>query len=75
MDGKPACARLMCDIANGDIGSMRWALQPHCFAHATRDVVLMFSAMPTTPDETVAWPITDDAAMHWMGLAHLEPRA
>jgi Rieske 2Fe-2S family protein len=64
MDGNPACARLMCDIANGEIGSMRWALQPHCFAHATSDVVFMFSAMPTAPDETVVtskWLVHKDA--------------
>ena len=46
MDGKPACTKLLCETAGGDIGSMRWALEPHCFAHATSDVVFMFSAMP-----------------------------
>jgi Rieske 2Fe-2S family protein len=64
MDGRPACGKLMCDIANGDIGSMRWALQPHCFAHATSDVVFMFSAMPTGPEETIVtskWLVHKDA--------------
>jgi Rieske 2Fe-2S family protein len=64
MDGKPACSKLMCETANGDIGSMRWALEPHCFAHATSDVVFMFSAMPTGPEETVVtskWLVHKDA--------------
>ena len=42
MDGQPACTKLMCDVAGGDIGTMRWALEPHCFVHATSDVVFMF---------------------------------
>jgi Rieske 2Fe-2S family protein len=64
MDGKPACAKLLCDIAGGDIGSMRWALEPHCFAHATSDVVFMFSAMPIGPEETAIiskWLVHKDA--------------
>jgi len=64
MDGKPACARLMCDAAQGDIGSMRWALEPHSFAHATCDAVFLFSAMPTGPEETVVtakWLVHKDA--------------
>jgi len=64
MDGRPACARLMCDIAKGDIGSMRWALEPHSFAHATCDTVFLFSAMPTGPEETVVtskWLVQKDA--------------
>jgi Rieske 2Fe-2S family protein len=64
MDGKPVCAKLLCDIASGDIGSMRWALEPHCFAHATSDVVFMFSAMPIGPEETAIiskWLVHKDA--------------
>ena len=64
MDGKLACGKLMCDVANGDIGSMRWSLEPHCFAHATSDSVFMFSAMPTGPEETVVtskWLVHKDA--------------
>jgi Rieske 2Fe-2S family protein len=64
MDGRPDCAKLMCDTAAGDIGSMRWALEPHSFAHATADTVFMFSAMPTAPEETVVtckWLVHKDA--------------
>ena len=48
----------------GDIGSMRWALEPHSFMHATCDTVFMFSAMPTGPEETVVtskWLVHKDA--------------
>jgi Rieske 2Fe-2S family protein len=64
MDGSLSCRKLMCEVANGDIGSMRWALEPHCFAHATSDVTFMFSAMPTGPQETVVtskWLVHKDA--------------
>jgi glycine betaine catabolism A len=64
MDGKPACGKLMCDTLSGDIGSMRWSLEPHSFAHATADTLFMFSAMPTGPEETVVtskWLVHKDA--------------
>jgi Rieske 2Fe-2S family protein len=64
MDGQPACKKLLCDTANGDIGTVRWALEPHSFMHATCDTVFMFSAMPTGPEETVVtskWLVHKDA--------------
>ena len=64
MDGKPSCARLMCETAGGDVGSMRWALEPHMFAHAVGDHVFSFSAMPTAPHETLVtakWLVHEDA--------------
>ena len=51
-DGQPLVAKLMCAANGGDIGSMRWAIDPHLFAHATADYVFMFSAMPVGPTET-----------------------
>jgi glycine betaine monooxygenase A len=53
MDGQAVCAKPMCAAGNVDLGSMRWALEPHSFAHATCDSVFLFSAMPTGPEETV----------------------
>src|SRR5271165_5887630 len=64
MDGKLACARLMCNAANGDIGTLGWTLEPHSFAHADADSVFLFSAMPTGPEETVVtskWLVHKDA--------------
>ena len=52
MDGRPAVKKLMCEANGGNIGSMRWALDPHSFAHATADHVFMFSAIPVGPNET-----------------------
>jgi glycine betaine catabolism A len=63
-DGQHLSKKLMCDINAGDIGSMRWALDPHCFAHATADGVFMFSAVPVGPNETHVyskWYVHKDA--------------
>jgi Rieske 2Fe-2S family protein len=64
MDGKPACARLMYDAANGDIGTLGWSIEPHIFAHADAGSAFLFSAMPTGPEETVVtskWLVHKDA--------------
>ncbi len=63
-NGKHLSKKLMCDANGGDIGSMRWALDPHCFAHATADHIFMFSAMPVGPNETHVyskWYVHKDA--------------
>ena len=63
-DGQHLVKKLMCDVEGGDIGSMRWALDPHCFAHATADHVVVFSAMPVGPHEThvfTKWYVHQDA--------------
>jgi Rieske 2Fe-2S family protein len=64
MDGAFAVKQLMCGIEGGDIGSLRWSIEPHAFAHATADQVLMFQAMPTAPNESVVtakWLVHKDA--------------
>jgi Rieske 2Fe-2S family protein len=64
MDGKPCVSRTLGRVGNGDVGSLRWSLEPHCFAHALGDYVFMFSAMPTAPEETVVtakWLVSADA--------------
>jgi Rieske 2Fe-2S family protein len=64
MDGAFGVKKLMCDIEGGDIGSLRWSIEPHAFAHATADQVLMFQVMPTAPNETVVttkWLVHKDA--------------
>ena len=63
-DGQHQVKKLMCDRNGGDLGSMRWALDPHCFAHATADHVFMFSAMPVSATETHVfskWVVHKDA--------------
>lgn len=64
MDGKPSVGRTLGAMGDGDVGSLRWALEPHSFAHALGDYVMMFSANPTAPDETVVtakWLVNKDA--------------
>jgi glycine betaine catabolism A len=64
MDGQQVVRRLMCGVNGGDIGSMRWALDPHCFGHATGDHTFLFSAMPIGPAKThviCTWLVHADA--------------
>jgi Rieske 2Fe-2S family protein len=63
-DGQHLSKKLMCEANDGDIGSMRWAVDPHCFVHCTADHVFMFSAMPVGPNETHVtgkWYVHKDA--------------
>ncbi len=64
MDGQHSVKKLMCDRNGGHIGSMRLAVDPHCFVHATADHTFMFSAMPVGPTETHVtgkWLVHKDA--------------
>jgi Rieske 2Fe-2S family protein len=64
MDGKPAVKKLMTPFDDPDLGSLRWATEPHMFCHSTADTTVMFSAMPTAPNETIVtckWLVHKDA--------------
>lgn len=64
MDGRHGVKKLMCETGDGDIGSLRWSVEPHGFAHATADQVFMFAAIPVGPRETVIvskWLVHQDA--------------
>ncbi|RAI00188.1 (2Fe-2S)-binding protein [Acuticoccus sediminis] len=64
IDGKLAVNRLMVDADTADIGSLRWAVEPHSFCHSTADQTVYFSAMPIAPNETVVtckWLVHKDA--------------
>ncbi|HEY0315768.1 MAG TPA: aromatic ring-hydroxylating dioxygenase subunit alpha [Sphingomonas sp.] len=64
MDGHHVVRKLMCDVNDGDVGSMRLAIDPHCFMHATADHVFLFSAMPVSATETHVtgkWYVRKDA--------------
>lgn len=64
MDGAPCVKRTLGRVGDGDVGSLRWALEPHSFAHALGDYVFTFSAMPTGPEETIVtakWLVSEDA--------------
>jgi phenylpropionate dioxygenase-like ring-hydroxylating dioxygenase large terminal subunit len=53
MDGKPAVARLLGKVADGDIGSLRWAHFPSTFNHVLGDYSFHYRMLPTAPEETL----------------------
>jgi Rieske 2Fe-2S family protein len=64
IDGRTAVDRLMVEAGDGDIGSLRWAVEPHAFVHAAADFLFMFSALPLSPGETLItgkWLVHRDA--------------
>jgi Rieske 2Fe-2S family protein len=52
MDGRPAVAKKLGRVDHGDVGTMWWGVNPHCFNHVTGDYAFFFQAMPTGPQET-----------------------
>ncbi len=64
MDGAHGVRKLMCEAEGGDLGSLRWAVEPTGFAHATADQVFMFNVVPISPHETAVvskWLVHKDA--------------
>ncbi len=64
LDGRPVVAKPMCAIDGGDIGSLRWAIEPNSFCHSVSDHTFAFSAMPVGPRETHVvgkWLVHEDA--------------
>ena len=64
IDGGPCVKKPMCTVNGGDVGSLRWALEPHSFTHALGDFVFSFSAIPLAPEETLVvakWLVHKDA--------------
>lgn len=64
MDGQAVCRKPLVAFGDESIGSLRWALDPHLFAHAAADHVFVFSAMPVSPRETHVysrWYVHKDA--------------
>lgn len=64
MDGQFNVKKLMNEANGGSIGSLRWALEPHHFAHSTSEFTFAFSAVPVSPTETHVfskWLVHEDA--------------
>lgn len=64
-DGRPAVAKQLGDVGDGDVGVMWWALQPNSFSHIVSDYGFFFEAFPTGPQETTVtgkWLVHKDAA-------------
>ena len=54
----------MCETGGGDIGLMRWAIEPHSFCHSTAEYMSTFFALPISPTEThlvATWLLHEDA--------------
>lgn len=64
MDGGALCSKPLIGGEPGDVGSLRWAIEPHNFCHASIDSVFMFSAYPVGPQQTRVvskWLVRKDA--------------
>lgn len=64
MSGDFSVKKLLCSANGGDVGSMRLAVDPHAFLHATGDQVFLWSAVPVGPNETrvtAKWVVHKDA--------------
>lgn len=64
LDGKPLVDKPLMTANNGDVGTLRWAIEPHNFCHVTADNAFMFSAYPVGPLETrvvAKWLVHRDA--------------
>lgn len=64
IDGRPAVARKLGRVADGDVGAMWWATQPNGFNHIVGDYGFFFQALPTGPGETTVtgkWIVHEDA--------------
>lgn len=64
LDGKPLVNKPLLTANGGDVGTLRWAIEPHNFCHVTADNAFMFSAYPVGPLETrvvAKWLVHRDA--------------
>jgi Rieske 2Fe-2S family protein len=64
LDGAPLVKKPILDFDGGDVGSLRFAIEPHNFCHALGDYVFMFSVFPVGPEEThlvAKWLVHKDA--------------
>ncbi|MBJ7437775.1 MAG: aromatic ring-hydroxylating dioxygenase subunit alpha [Sphingopyxis sp.] len=64
VDGKPLADKRLCDLNGGDIGSLRWAIEPNNFCHATGDCAIMVNMDPVDvlrTDVTATWFVHKDA--------------
>ena len=63
-DGKPVVRQKLGRVGHGDVGTMWWGVNPHCFNHITGDFGFTFHAMPVGPQETLItgrWIVREDA--------------
>ncbi|MDE2572032.1 MAG: aromatic ring-hydroxylating dioxygenase subunit alpha, partial [bacterium] len=64
MDGRPAVAKTLGRVGDGDVGVLWWAIQPNGFNHVAGDYCFFFQALPTGPRQTTVtgtWIVHEDA--------------
>lgn len=64
LDGKPLVSKLLCDINGGNLGSLRWAIEPNNFCHVAGDMAITVNMNPldvTTTEVTATWFVHKDA--------------
>ena len=64
LDGAPLVKKRVVDIADGDIGALRIAIEPHSFFYVLGDYAFMFAAFPVAPEVThvvAKWMVHKDA--------------
>ncbi|MEG3145135.1 aromatic ring-hydroxylating dioxygenase subunit alpha [Sphingomonas sp. RT2P30] len=63
-DGQFNVKKLMVEAGGGDVGSLRWAVEPNNFCHSTSEYTFAFTAIPVSPTEThvvAKWLVHEDA--------------
>lgn len=63
-DGLPAVGRLLGDVRDNDVGSLRWVRYPSMFAHALGDYAVLVRMLPlsaTTTEVCTKWLVNADA--------------
>jgi len=68
LDGSLACRRLLGDLEDPDLGSVRMFHVPNNWNHVTSDYILHATANPISPDKTLLttkWLVHEDAVEGW----------
>jgi len=68
MDGKPACKKMLGDLTERDLGSVRMFHVPNNWNHFLSDHIIHFRVLPRGPMETevrTTWLVHEDAIEGW----------
>jgi glycine betaine catabolism A len=63
-DGRPGCTRLLGDLQDADLGSVRFLSLPNSWNHVLADHAVTFRVLPVGPEETLVttkWLVHKDA--------------
>lgn len=68
MDGKPACKKLLGDLTEPDLGSVRAFRIPNNWHHVLSEMTIHFRVLPRGPNQTevrTTWCVHEDAIEGW----------